>query len=291
MIGEIFSIIAPVLVCVLVGYVWAWKDLPFDTMFISRLVTNVGVPCLVFASLYKADMAPDLLVKMGIASLASTLLFGMIAWPILRAFKVSQRTFLPCMMFANTGNIALPICLLAFGDEGLALGIAFFTVNALLVFSLGISIASGSANLDKIIKSPLIWSALMAIGVKLGEIPVPDWSISALDLLGAFPIPLMLLTLGVSLSQLKINTLGKSFCLSCLRLIMGFGVGVLMAEVLGAEGAARGVIIIECAMPVAVFNFLYASIYDNSPAEVAGTVVMSTLLSFLTLPALLWYVL
>ena len=43
-------------------------------------------------------------------------------------------------------------------------------------------------------------------------------------------------------------------------------------------------------MPVAVFNYLFALQYDNQPEEVAGTVVLSTALSFLTLPALLWYV-
>jgi hypothetical protein len=72
---------------------------------------------------------------------------------------------------------------------------------------------------------------------------------------------------------------------------MGFAVGVTLASLMGLEGTARGVLIIECAMPVAVFNFLYASIYDNRPAEVAGVIVVSTALSFLTLPALLWYVL
>ena len=64
-----------------------------------------------------------------------------------------------------------------------------------------------------------------------------------------------------------------------------------LAEALGYEGAARGVLIIECTMPVAVFNYLYAQLHDNRPEEVAGTVLVSTVLSFLTLPALLWFVL
>jgi hypothetical protein len=101
----------------------------------------------------------------------------------------------------------------------------------------------------------------------------------------------MLITLGVSLAQLELTGLPRSFALSVLRLGMGFAVGVTLASLLGLEGTARGVLIIECAMPVAVFNFLYASIYNNRPAEVAGVIVVSTALSFLTLPALLWYVL
>ena len=83
----------------------------------------------------------------------------------------------------------------------------------------------------------------------------------------------------------------RSVGLSVLRLGMGFAVGVALAALLGLEGTARGVLIIECPMPVAVFNFLYASIYNNRPSEVAGVIVVSTGISFLTLPALLWYVL
>jgi len=47
----------------------------------------------------------------------------------------------------------------------------------------------------------------------------------------------------------------------------------------------------QCSMPVAVFAYLFAIRYDRQPEEVAATVVISTLMSFALLPALLWYVL
>jgi len=67
--------------------------------------------------------------------------------------------------------------------------------------------------------------------------------------------------------------------------------GVAISEVLGLEGIARGAVIIQSAMPTAVFNYLFAVRYNNDPGEVAGIVVVSTVLSFLTLPLLLGYVL
>ena len=75
-----------------------------------------------------------------------------------------------------------------------------------------------------------------------------------------------------------------------MRLLSGFVVGWAAAEMFGMDGAARGELILQCAMPVAVFNYLFALQYNNQPEEVAGTVVISTALSFLTLPLLLWYV-
>ena len=64
-------------------------------------------------------------------------------------------------------------------------------------------------------------------------------------------------------------------------------VGVALAAALGLEGTARGVFIIDCAMPVAVVNHLFATRYDRSPNEVASVVVLSTTLTFVTLPLLL----
>ncbi len=120
---------------------------------------------------------------------------------------------------------------------------------------------------------------------------MPGWVFNTLELLGGFAIPLMLITLGVSLAGLRAKRLPRSLGLSVLRLGMGFLVGVGVAEILGFEGVARGALIIECAMPVAVFNYLYAQLHDNNPEDVAGTVLVSTGLAFLTLPALLWFVL
>ena len=53
----------------------------------------------------------------------------------------------------------------------------------------------------------------------------------------------------------------------------------------------RGVLIIESAMPLAVFNFLLAARYDRHPEDIAGAILVSTVLSFLTMPALLLFVL
>ncbi len=291
MFAEIFSIIAPVFLCAGVGLTWAKKGLPYETEFVTRLVTNVGFPCLIFATLVKADLTPEAMGEMGFASLATVAAFAAVAAPVLKAFKLKQRAFLPSMMFANTGNMGLPIILFAFGEKGLALGIAYFAVNAVLLFIIGPAIAAGATNPSEVFKTPLVWSVLAALAVKFWGLSLPGWLFNTLDLLGGFAIPLMLITLGVSLAGLQTKRLPRSLGLSVLRLGMGFLVGVGSAEILGFEGVARGVLIIECAMPVAVFNYLYAQLHDNNPEDVAGTVLVSTGLAFLTLPALLWFVL
>ena len=291
MLAQIFTVIAPVFFCAAIGLVWAKRGIAYETIFITRLVTHVGFPSLVFAGLVKSEVDWAIFGLMASAAVGSTLTFALIGAVVLRLAGLELRVFLPAVTFANTGNMGLSLCLLAFGADGLALAIPYFTVTAVLGFTLGPAIAARSASLTAPFKMPLIWATLGALAVLAAGLPMPLWAIKSLDLIGGFAIPLMLITLGVSLAQLQMTGLARSLALAVLRLGMGFAVGVALAYLLGLEGTARGVLIIECAMPVAVFNFLYASIYNTRPAEVAGVIVVSTALSFLTLPALLWYVL
>ena len=291
MFAEIFTVIAPVFLCSAIGLVWAKRGLPYETAFVTRIVTNVGFPCLIFSALVGTEIDWTTFGLMASAALVSTFVFALIGASVLRLADLELRVFLPAMTFANTGNMGLSLCLFAFGPEGLALAIPYFTVSAVLGFTLGPVIASRSAGLAAPFKMPLVWAVLAALAVLYSGLAMPLWLTNSLDLVGGLAIPLMLITLGVSLAQLEPTGLPRSLALSVLRLGMGFAVGVGLAALLGLEGAARGVLVIECAMPVAVFNFLYASIYNNRPAEVAGVIVVSTALSFLTLPGLLWVVL
>ena len=287
---EIFSVVAPVILCSAIGLGWAKLGAPFETNFVTQLVTFVGFPCLIFAALIKVDITPENMGVMGLASLVTVVAFALIAAPALLMFKLSLRTFLPAMMFANTGNMGLPLCLLAFGEPGLALGISYFVVNLLIIFTLGPAIAAGKANLYQILKMPLLWATIGALLIKFVDVEVPNWLFKTVDLVGGMTIPLMLMALGVSLAQLRVSSLQRSSWLSLLRLGMGFAVGWGVAEVMGFEGVAKGVLIIECAMPVAVFNYLFAQLHNTRPEEVAGTVLISTTISFITLPILMWYV-
>ena len=105
-------------------------------------------------------------------------------------------------------------------------------------------------------------------------------------LIGDLTIPMMLITLGVSLSQLRVRDAGGGLVFAAARLLLGFGVAWLVCELAGVEGVLRGVILIQSTMPVAVFNYLLAQTYRQGPETVAAMVVFSTLLSFLTWPLL-----
>lgn len=187
--------------------------------------------------------------------------------------------------------MGLPLALLAFGDEGMALAVAYFTVCIIFQFTAGVAIASGVTSPMALMRVPTIYAMAIALVFKATETAVPQWAGNTVEILSGFTIPLMLITLGISLQQLKIGSMGKSLVLSLIRLVMGFAVGWGLAELLGFDGAMKGVLILQSALPVAVFNYLFAARYETDPETVAGAVVLSTVLSFATLPLLMWFVL
>ena len=291
MFAELFSIIAPVIICAAIGFLWAHLGKPYDTDLVSSLMTNIGAPCLVFSSLLRVTVDPADLVLMAGMALMALGMFAVFGGGALKVAGLSGRAFLPPLVFANNGNMGLPLALLAFGETGLALAIAYFTTVVVIHFTIGVGYVSGAASLTAMLRIPVLYAVAAALAFMVTGTRVPSWLTNTTGLLGDMTIPLMLITLGVSLSLLRVSGIATALSLSALRLVMGFCVGVGLAWAFDLEGAARGVVILQSSMPVAVFNYLFAQRYDRSPDVVAGLVVVSTALSFLSLPFLLWFVL
>lgn len=288
---QLLNIIAPVAIAAAIGFFWQRKGPGFDIKLVSALVTNVGTPCLVFSTLATVEIERDAFIEMAAATTVTLLSFLAIAALVFRLTGVSQKTFLPSMVFANTGNMGLPLCLFAFGADGLALAITYFTIHLILLFTVGELVSAGNFALGKLLRQPVLYAVLAALVFLIGGYGVPVWIDNTTTLLGNFTIPLMLITLGVSLAGMEIGGFKRSLLIAILRLAMGFVVGISAAELFGLEGMARGVLIVQSTMPVAVFNYLFAVRNDNSPSEVAGVVVLSTAIAAIILPALLWFVL
>lgn len=291
MIGQLFDILAPVFVTAGIGYGWARLGGPFDTRSVTALVTNVGTPCLILSTLTRLDVSAAAFAEMGLAAVLALAALAALGMAALRLARLPFHTYLPALMFANTGNMGLPLCLFAFGQTGLALAIAVFAVNAVAQFTIGMLISSGDLSLRRLLTTPVLYAVALALVFMLTGWAPPVWFANTIQLIGGLAIPLMLLALGVALARLRVRSVGRSLWLSLLRLLPGLAVGFLLAHLLDMTGAARGVLILQSAMPVAVFNFLFAERHNRTPHEVAGMVFLSTVISFATLPLLLLVVL
>lgn len=291
MFTVVFSILSPIFICVGIGFFWKKSGRSYDTDLITSIVTYFGTPCLLFYSVSAVEIQSYALIDMAVAAISANAVFIIIGGLILAIFRLPQRAFLQTLSFPNIGNVGLPICYLAFDKEGLALGVMFFAIYVVFQMSVGVAFVSGSFSPKSLLRMPVIPATLIAALFLFTGTHVPTWLYNTTKLIGDVTIPLMLITLGVSLSHFKVKKFKIPIFLSILRLSMGFGVGVVLVYLLNLSGPAAGVVIVQCAMPAAVFCYLFAQLYNQRPEEVAGVVVVSTILGFTFLPALLWYVL
>ena len=166
--------------------------------------------------------------------------------------------------------------------------LAVIAITSVAQFTIGIMLASGSSSLSALLRVPLLWALLPALAFLVSGTAPPDWIIATTRLIGDMTIPLMLLTLGVSLASLKVRDLATATVYGGLRVLVGFAIGLALASFLGLQGAERGVLLIQASMPSAVFTYLMAEHYQRSPQTVAGIIVMSTLVAFVCLPLVVW---
>jgi len=291
MIRELAGVLLPVFAIALIGFGWRKTGVPFEREFVTRLVLNVAGPCLIINSLSNLSLPLDVVSRMalgGVTVFASTVI---VTFAVLKLARLPVRTFLPALAIGNTGNLGLSVCFFAFGQEGLGLAVAVFVANSIGQFTLTPILQSGRSPWRTLVTTPVIYGAVVGTVMLVGGYTLPDWIGRTVDLLGNLMIPLMLLALGHTLGGLRVRRLPFASFWGAVRLVMGFTIAYLAAAMLGLEGVARGVLILQGAMPAAMFSYLFAARYDRAPDEVAGIVLLSTLFSIITLPLVVAYVL
>lgn len=287
MYSQLVPIIAPVLVGVLVGFGWQRLRLPFDRDFLTQLVMFVGVPCLILDGIAGLTTPPATFLSMVGYAIVVLATCGVVGAVALRLLGQPLRSYLPPIAFGNSGNLGLPLCLFAFGSEGLGLAIGFYLVGSVTQFLIGPLFQGRQPVWRTLLTTPVNYAAAAGLALLATGTKLPLWVGNSIGLLAGMAIPLMLVALGHALGSFGVQRLPVAAGIATARLGLGFAAGWVLTLVLGLEGTARGVVIIESAMPVAVFNYLLAARYDRHPADVAGAILVSTLLSFATLPLLL----
>lgn len=291
MFAQIATIITPLFVCAGIGFFWHRWGPPFDTRGVTNLALTLGMPCLVFSSLTRLEVPPEVFGEMaGAYGLALVVLLA-VGFVVVRAFRLPLTTYLPVFPASNNGNLGLPLCLFAFGESGLAFGICTFVISSVFAFTVGWSIYAGRLGLDVLYNNPLIYAVAAALICVYAGIEPPRWVANTTQILAGLAIPLMIISLGVSMARLRFDAARRTIAVSVVKLCVGLGVGLAIAEALGLTGAARGVLVIQCAMPIAVHNYVFAQRFARRPEETASMIMLSTTISLATLPLLMLVVL
>ena len=283
---RILGIMAPSVLLAMIGFAWHRSGTDFPRDFVTNLVLNIALPALVFYSLVSAQIDTNTLWTIGLATLLVHVLFLLVSAPLLHVTGKDRRLSVTFTV-GNTGNLGLPLCMLAFGDIGLTYAITFFAVQSILLFTIGEAIYAGSMDMHRMLKSPVIYAIAAALVVRVVEIPVHDILLDTTRILGQLVVPIMLITLGVSIAGMKAARLSSNVIWSAVRTLLAIAIGFGVAELFQFEGAMRGVLVLETVVPVAVFNYLLAYRHKMDSSEISGLILVTHVGALFYLPIVL----
>jgi hypothetical protein len=293
MLFVLLNVLAPVIGCVLVGYVWGKTSADFPNQFISRMVTYVAAPCLIVSTMSEYRFDTGLLYDMALLSLITLAGVALLGWSMFRFVDMPFRPFSLAMVFPNTGNIGLSLCLFAFGEEGLALALIPFVVISLIHFASGdIVLNKSESRREGIIialRQPILLATLLVLAQIILDFQLPKPILSTTKLLGGMTIPLMLVTLGVSLSAIHPGSWSRGAIVAGIRVFGGLLVCSCAIWLVGTKGLPAKVMLVQASMPSAVFNYFFAMKYDTEVDSVASAVMISTVVSLALMIPLLGY--
>lgn len=288
MLLTLLNIVLPVFAVAALGYAFGRRQARKpDMAFINHANVMVFCPALVFSALL--DNPVDLtrgwpLVAAGVLIIVVPgLLLALVRRP-----GVSRPAFLVPGMFRNTGNIGIPLMMLAYGKDLLGDIVVLFVLSNLLHFSLGLSLLSRGGKRWMWLRNPNIWAALLGVTLAPHRDWIPPFVTTTLELTGQIAIPLMLFGLGVRLSQDRIENLGLALRINVLYLLAGVLTLPIVLWLLPLTPEWSRMVALSVMLPPAVLNYLLCEQYRVEPRIVASVVLLGNVLSVATIPLVVW---
>lgn len=290
LVEKLLLTVFPLFLVVAIGAFYGrWK--PTDISTANRMNMDVFVPALVFSVL--ADKSFDMVAYQDLA-LASALIVlgsGVVLLPLVKLLGWNLKTFIPPMMFNNTGNMGIPLIVLAFGEAALPAAVMVFIVEMLLHFSIGLYILDHRTKLSAMLKMPVVQATILGFIFSFMGWSLPEAVAIPMDMLGQISIPLMLFTLGVRLLSVDLSDWKMGITGAILCPLSGLLMAWLATFIWTFDSQQLAILIVFSALPPAVLNYMIAEQFNQEPTRVASIVLLGNFASVITLPLVLAWVL
>lgn len=290
MLISIAGIIAPIVLIVLGGYLYA-KRYDTDMRIANRLTIDVFTPALLFSVLIDQDLELGGYTNLALGAVLVILISGLVAWGVARFSHMSGKTFVPPMMYANSGNVGLPLALLAFGEAAMPAAIILFITENTMHFTLGIKTLDRKASLLSVLRIPMVWASGLGLGFNMLEVSLPSVLLTPLSMIGDIAIPLMLFSLGVRLVDINFEHWKIGLTGAIVRPLSGVVALLFVLPWLDLTPLNSALLIIFAVLPPAVLNFMVAEKYQQEVQKVAAIVLIGNVFALISLSIALYYVL
>ena len=286
---KLFEVIFPVFFVIGIGYYLGKNNPNIDTNFITSFAGNIGTPAMIFYTVTTTGITLTVFIHYFTYALIMIGGFAIIGLILLFFLNKDLSMELPPLILPNTGNMGVPICLFAYGTQGLGVASAIASVIILFHFTLGVFLAKKNFSFDLVLKSPPVYAIIVSVLFLYFKIDTPLFLENTTFLLTYATIFLVLMSLGIALTRFKFS-LKHSIILSLCRVVVGPIIAFIIIYYFELSGFAAGVLLIQSAMPSAILNYLVGSMYSpkNIVDSIASTIVVSTLMSFITIPIIVY---
>ena len=294
--------IIPIIAMILLGYVLKRTNVlkPEDAVSLNKIVINIAIPSLIFLAIYKVNLSilpvvapiPLICISVGITS-------GLIAYLILKVRNYPNKTIWSVVSTSalfNSGFLGYPVVLGVFGTNGFIRAIFYDLGSMILFISFGIFflLMLGGKYSDILKRSllfPPLWGIIMGLLLNFLNIPLGYVIPQTLTYLSGAAIPLIMISLGLSMEFKGIKEhIGLASLVSAIKLGIAPLIAFIIVLILGMGGLEKSVTVLEAGMPSAMLALVLAITYELDIKVSAACIFLSTVLSMITLPILLFLV-
>lgn len=287
---RILEITFPIFAIVAAGLFYAKIYRP-DMTLPNRMNMDIFIPCLLFSVLIERGGVSGLFGGLALAITLVIVFSGLVALLASHLFNIDPRSLCPPVMFANAGNLGLPLVVLSFGEAALPAAVICFVVCNFFHITLGRYLLNKQPNILKVFLSPMIVAVVLALILSLLHINVSQTLLEPIRMLGNIAVPLLLFALGVRLIDMKMSEWKIGLSVALLAPICGVAIVLLIMPFIDLTRLEQGVLFLFGALPPAVMNFIFAEHYNQEPAKVAAMVLYGNAFAVVSIPMVLVYVL
>lgn len=267
---------------------------------LTSLVYYLLLPALVLSVLWKVELGTgSLYIALAAASgIVAGLLLGSLSCRLCRNSAADTGTVILASAFPNATYMGLPVLEATFGPWARSVAIQYdlfactpllFTVGILIAARFGQSEDKQRQWYDDLLRIPALWAGVLAILLNVMEVPRPESIHNLLTLLERGVVPLMLISLGLSLEwkQSRWRHMPALIPVVLISLFILPAIVLLVANGLGMSGELRAAVVLEAAMPSMVIGLVICDRFNLNVSLYAAAVTVTTVFSLFTLP--MWY--
>ncbi|MGE4284726.1 MAG: AEC family transporter [Clostridia bacterium] len=305
---EVFTVFTQVLVLfilMMIGYIVRRLNIVDSTFSknLSNFLFAIILPAMIINSMnfpFSIKVLIDggwlIIISMGV--MLFSVIISMIAIKFFKVDILSENVYYFGLIFSNFSFMGFPVISAIYGQEGVLYTSIFILVIRILFNTVGVAIMQrGSGGKDKIqlknILNPPIIAVFIGLTIFLFKIQIPKPIAMSLSMLSSAMTPLGMIVIGLILANQKFTQMFsdvKVYIASFIRLIFIPVCLLIPLKMLGFDSLIVGVPVIVTAMPMAATASILAEKYNGNSYLGAQCMFVSSLLSIITIPLIVFLV-